>query len=247
MATWIVGDIHGCAEELADLVDRLALGPDDQLLSCGDLFHRGPDPIGVIDVLESAGAQFILGNHERAVLARVGLDPRRVDGSDRAESKVRFEDMLVEDLAGDGRRRCEVSQADVSRIMKFLTTHSGYALSDDTVQGAGKTPTGDPWWLVHAGVEPGRPLFDQRIDVLSSVRRLDRPGRPYWYEVWRGPALVLFGHTPGRIPRANRAGGRLVSLGLDTACVYGGRLTAYSPELDEVMAVPARRKWVVQA
>ncbi len=247
MATWIVGDIHGCAEELAELVLRLDLGPGDQLLSCGDLFHRGPDPVGVIDVLEAARARFILGNHERAVLARLGLAPKRVDGMDHHESKVRIDELRPDDLAGDGRRPCAVTRADVGRVMGFPLNHSGYALSNDTVEGAGTTPSGAPWWLVHAGVEPGRPLFEQNPRVLTSARRLECRGRPYWYEAWRGPQLVLFGHTPGRIPRPTRARGRLVALGLDTGCVYGGRLTAYSPELDEVVAVAAKRQWVTRA
>lgn len=244
MATWIVGDIHGCADELAEIVERLELKEGDRLLACGDLFHRGPDPAGVVDVLEAAGASFILGNHERAVLARLGLAPRRVDGSDRAESSIALDDLVPGDIAGDGRRTCDVGQADVERIVRFLLTHSGYALCNDSVEGAGLTPSGAPWWLVHAGVEPGRLLHEQSVRVLTSVRRLELPGRPYWYEAWRGPELVLFGHTPGRVPRAQLRGGRLVALGLDTACVYGGRLTAYSPELDEVVAVPARRAWV---
>ncbi len=247
MATWIVGDIHGCAEELAELVERIDLQEGDQLLSCGDLFHRGPDPVGVIDVLEGAQAKFILGNHEMAVLSRLGIAPRSVDGTDRPELALSIDDLVPDDLAGDGRRVCDVSQSDVKRIVNFLGTSSGYALSNDTVEGAGTTPKGDPWWLVHAGVEPGLPLFKQSRRILTSVRRLACPGQPYWYEAWRGPALVMFGHTAGKIPRAKRFGGRLVSLGLDTGCVYGGRLTAYSPELDEFVAVPAHRKWVAKA
>ena len=247
MTTWIVGDIHGCAQELAELVERLQLKAGDRLLACGDLFHRGPDPIGVVDVLESSNADFILGNHERAVLARLGLAPRRVDGADRPVAKINLDELIPEDLNGDGRRACQVGQADVVRVVNFLQTHSGYALSNETVEGAGLTPNGTPWWLVHAGVEPGKPLHEQSVRALTSVRRLRRPGRPYWYEAWNGPALVLFGHTPGHIPRPRHVRGQLVALGLDTACVYGGSLTAYCPELDEIVAVPARREWVANA
>ncbi len=45
-------------------------------------------------------------------------------------------------------------------------------------------------------------------------------------------------------PRVVRLGGRLVALGLDTGCVYGGRLSAYSPELDAFERVPAARAYV---
>lgn len=75
------------------------------------------------------------------------------------------------------------------------------------------------------------------------MRRLRRRGRPFWYEVYTGPNLVLFGHTPGRIPRAQYHDGKLVALGLDTGCVYGGLLTAYSPELDEFVQVKAAKSY----
>jgi serine/threonine protein phosphatase 1 len=76
---------------------------------------------------------------------------------------------------------------------------------------------------------------------LTSVRRLESRGRPWWYEAWNGPELVHFGHTHSAAPRTHSRGGRLVALGLDTGCVYGGALSAYSPELDELIQVPARR------
>ena len=54
---------------------------------------------------------------------------------------------------------------------------------------------------------------------------------------------MLFGHTPSKLPRAWRTGGKLVALGLDTGCVYGGRLSGYSPELDVLVSVAASRAY----
>ena len=98
--------------------------------------------------------------------------------------------------------------------------------------------------MVHAGILPDVPPEESPVECLTSVRRLSGRGRPWWYEPYRGPELVFFGHTPSPVPRAHTAGGRLVALGLDTGCVYGGRLTAYSPELDEFAAIPAARSYV---
>ena len=81
---------------------------------------------------------------------------------------------------------------------------------------------------------------------LMRLRRLPRRGNPYWYEIYTGPNLILFGHTPGSVPRAHRHGGKLVALGLDTGCVYGGKLTAYCPETDEFAQVSARRAYAKQ-
>lgn len=240
MTTWIVGDIHGCAEELAALVGRLALGPSDRLVSVGDLFHRGPDPLGVVSILRELDAPFVLGNHERAVLARCGLAPRRVDGSDRPERRERFPELDACDLDGDGGQPCLVEPHERAEILRFLQGHSGYALHASAIPGAGPTPDGRTFQVVHAGLLPGVRVADHPIEAITGLRRLDAPGRPWWYERYAGPDLVLFGHTPSPLPRAWRAGGRLLALGLDTGCVYGGKLTAYSPELDEFAVVPAR-------
>jgi len=243
VSTWIIGDIHGCADELAELVELLAPGADDRLVAVGDLFHRGPDPVGVMEVLRAARGRFILGNHERTVLSRLGLAPMRADGADRPAPREDFPALEASDLAGDGGRACTVAPERRSELARYLQTHDGYFVEQSTLAGAGPTPDGRPWCVVHAGLIPGHAPRDLRPDDLVSLRRLEGRGRPYWYEVYRGPNLVLFGHTPSAIPRAHRVGGRLVALGLDTGCVYGGKLSAYSPELDELRQVPAKRAY----
>lgn len=242
MTSWILGDVHGCADELAELIERLGLGPDDRLYSCGDLFHRGPDPAGVMDLLRETGVRWVLGNHERAVLRRTGLAPRRADAADRPSVREDFPELDEADLLGDGRLACRVAPERRADLLRFLQTHDGYQLASADLAEAGTTIDGRPWRIVHAGVSP-RGVAESSVDCLTSVRRLEGRGRPWWYERYDGPELVLFGHTHSKLPRAHRAGGRLLALGLDTGCVYGGRLSAYSPELDELVAVPALARY----
>lgn len=240
MATWIVGDIHGCAVELAELVERLGMGSEDRLVSVGDLFHRGPDPVGVMEILQELDAPFVLGNHELAVLRRVGLAPAGVDPSDRPARRAEFPTLDEDDLAGDGGMPCVVAPERRADVLRFLQDHAGFYLRNSDVPCAGPTDDGRGWCVVHAGRLPGVPLEECEPMQLTRSRRLPMRHRPYWYEVWEGPELVLFGHTPSPIPRMQRVGGRLVALGLDTGCVYGGKLTAYSPELDDFKSVKAR-------
>jgi serine/threonine protein phosphatase 1 len=64
--TIIVGDIHGCNEELHDLMDRVALTDDDRLVSVGDLVDRGPGSVEVVRFFRSRPNSLVLcGNHER--------------------------------------------------------------------------------------------------------------------------------------------------------------------------------------
>jgi hypothetical protein len=97
--------------------------------------------------------------------------------------------------------------------------------------------------IVHAGVRPGVPLKRQMSSDLTEMRTMganpsSRRGVP-WFDVYRGRKIVLFGHWPSKDPRIGRR-----ALGLDTGCVYGGRLTAYIIELNQFVSVPARQPYV---
>jgi predicted phosphodiesterase len=232
MTTWIIGDVHGCADELAALLERLAPGPGDDLLSCGDLLHRGPDPLGVIELLEAHRVRFVLGNHELAVLERLGRAPGEPAGPRSIPAGIGAGELLRGD---GGQPLCGVND-ETQRVISFLEGHAGFS-----IKGPSATRDGRPWWLVHAGVRPGVRLDEQQPEDLVRLRRTTGPGRPYWYEAWNGPELVIFGHTHSKVPRIRRRGGRPMAIGIDTGCVYGGRLTAYSPELHEFCQVAASR------
>ncbi len=80
MRTLVVGDIHGCADELGRL---LAVARADRVVAVGDLFTKGPDPAGVWSLLREYGAESVLGNHDDRLLRVIdGLRPRDVAGAD---------------------------------------------------------------------------------------------------------------------------------------------------------------------
>jgi hypothetical protein len=93
--------------------------------------------------------------------------------------------------------------------------------------------------VVHAGVVPGEPIEQTPVGALLRMRTIDREGRwsdqanagPLWGSVYEGPPHVAFGHNAREElqvwPWAT---------GLDTACVYGGRLSALV--LDDHEPVP---------
>ncbi|MEW6072731.1 MAG: metallophosphoesterase [Planctomycetota bacterium] len=241
MATWIVGDIHGCAEELQALLARLAPTPADRLVALGDLFHRGPDAAGVLDLLVAHRFLFLLGNHEERVLRRVRLAPDAPDGSDRPPRRTEFPPLVAGDLAGDGGRPLAAPPERYGEVLRFLQGHSGYFLRPAAIEGAGPTPDGRGWLVVHAGLSIERGPEGSTVEELVYPPRVRRRGRPLWFEAWEGPELAVFGHLPAPAPRRLHAGGHLVALGIDTGCVYGGALSAYSPERDEIVSVPAAR------
>ena len=65
-----VGDIHGCAKELKQLLQKVDFDEEnDHLVAVGDVISKGPDHVGVVDELIRLGATSVRGNHEDRILA----------------------------------------------------------------------------------------------------------------------------------------------------------------------------------
>jgi len=74
MQTLVIGDIHGCWQELQALLEKSGISDSDVVISLGDLVDRGPDSPAVLSFFKDRPNAFaLLGNHERKhVLAAAG-------------------------------------------------------------------------------------------------------------------------------------------------------------------------------
>jgi diadenosine tetraphosphatase ApaH/serine/threonine PP2A family protein phosphatase len=223
--TIIIGDIHGCRDELEDLLDAAGHVKGDRVISVGDMVVRGPDPAGTVALLRSIGALAVRGNHEDRVL-----------------------------------RACE--GITLHPAVNDMTRIAAYALSEEQLAWIRSLPL----WLnlpengvlvVHAGVLPDVPVHRTAPEVLMTIRSIGRSGRPAsrrsgkpWGRWYTGPPHVVFGHNALPEPQIHPW-----ATGLDTGCVYGGRLTAMvlsgpagvppcSSREDVLVSVPARRAYV---
>jgi len=201
--TIVFGDVHGCYEEWARLLDLLAIDGSDRLVSVGDLICKGPSSARTLDLaLSLPNLTCVLGNHELRFLAcrRAGRLPD-VEPYDLAAAR---------EMAGRW-----------DEYMDYIESWPRFLELPEIV-------------VVHAGLHPGISLADQTIEDLTSLRYLE-PGRP-WYDAWTGPETVVFGHWAREEPMI-----RDHAIGLDTSCVYGGRLSAWILPDRRIASIPASR------
>lgn len=92
--------------------------------------------------------------------------------------------------------------------------------------------------VVHGGVDPRRSLAELDAETLRTARAVPSGAGydgPFWFEQYEGPHLVYFGHTVLEAPYVSDH-----AVGLDTGCVYGGRLTAIRHGDGQVTSVDGR-------
>jgi len=98
MATYVIGDVQGCRDELMRLLDRCAFSDEDHLWFTGDLVNRGEDSLGVLRFAMSLGkrCQAVLGNHDLylLVLAHGLAEPRKQDTLDTVLAAPDLQELL---------------------------------------------------------------------------------------------------------------------------------------------------------
>lgn len=172
--TIVVGDIHGCYDELRDLFDRVALASDDRVVTVGDLIVKGPKNREVLDMfIDNARFSAVIGNHDLAIR-------RRWQNGRRATLKPAQE-----------RARAEL-EVDQSRYAQYLNALPFVIeLDEHVVVHAGLRP------FVRLEDQSPKDLTELRT---LGADRTSRDGVP-WYEVYSGEKTVLFGHWPAAEPR----------------------------------------------
>lgn len=233
----IVGDVHGCIDELSDLLSELGYVEDAAggvihpggrtLVFLGDLADRGPGSFQVwrlaLASIASGGARFVPGNHE-AVLVRYlqGRHVRLIYGFE--ETVRQFNDLPEEEQEW-------LREA----ILETVLDSPPYRIFDD-----GKLVA------VHAGIDEWMigsvtreiSIFARYGEPTGEYTALGLPVRRDWVRGYRGDPLIVYGHTPTLEPVFVNN-----TINIDQGCVFGGALTALRyPEL-ETVTIPARHTY----
>jgi polynucleotide kinase-phosphatase len=234
----IVGDVHGCREELEELLSGLGYGiardergravgarhPEGRTaVFVGDLVDRGPDSPGVLrlvmGMVADGDALCVSGNHENK-LVRVlkGAKARVTHGLEVTLEQLKSE--------SDEFRR------EVLAFCDGLISH--YVLDEGRLV------------VAHAGLKEeyhGRASGRVRSFALygETTGESDEYGLPVrlpWARDYRGKAAVVYGHVP-----TVKAEWLNNTICLDTGCVFGGKLTALRYPERDLVEVPAHRVW----
>jgi protein phosphatase len=232
----IIGDVHGCGDELLSLLAELGYKVDHsgvippsgrKAVFLGDLVDRGPripQVLRLVMGMVSAGtALCVPGNHDIKLL-------RKLRGKD-----VKLTHGLADSVAQLDAEPPEFRN-EVATFLDDLVSH--YVLDDGTLV------------VAHAGMKEemqGRGSGEVRSFALfgETTGETDEFGLPVrynWAADYRGRAMVVYGHTPVAEPQwLNR------TINIDTGCVFGGRLTALRYPERELVSVPALKTYYQSA
>jgi bis(5'-nucleosyl)-tetraphosphatase (symmetrical) len=240
----IIGDVHGCIDELNELIELLALVSADQLIFIGDLIDRGPDSIGVVRQVfqwsKQLNVKIILGNHEEKFLRYVH---HIKDGSGIEKQMKRIDEFpqLLDALGDD----------ELSFLQKAF--HSIHLPENNSL-------------LIHGGVcrdihfslpatylcQEDNSDINKQLSLLNKTRYLnpegkfvsygdEKPEDIFWAEEYKGQfGHIYFGHHPFIQSNPYQFSH---ATAIDTGCVYGGWLTAIELSENKVQfkSVAARK------
>jgi protein phosphatase len=233
----IIGDVHGCYDELEELLVELGYARRDhdgrsvfahpegrRAVFVGDLVDRGPkilDSVRLVrDMVESGHALCVPGNHDMKLVRKLrGRDVQITHGLDRTLAEM---DALPES-------EHERTNQEIVSFLDGLVSHYvfdggrlvvAHAGMREEMQGRGSGKVRD---------------FALYGETTGETDEFGLPIRYQWAIDYRGKARVVYGHTPTPEPEwLNR------TVNIDNGCVFGGKLTALTyPEL-EFVSVPAR-------
>jgi protein phosphatase len=242
----IIGDIHGCTDELESLLKELGYVPmayekDDLLwgnhayqhptgrkaIFVGDLVDRGPrvlDTVRIVrNMIHRGTALCVPGNHDMKLLRKLrGKDVRITHGL--AQSVAEIESLPDSIRALFSESLAEFLDSLVSHFVldggKLVVAHAGMKAE---MQGRGSGKVRD---------------FALYGETTGETDEFGLPVRHNWAAEYRGSATVVYGHTPVPEPEwLNR------TVNIDTGCVFGGKLTALRYPEREFVSVKAARMY----
>ncbi|RKF58167.1 putative metallophosphoesterase [Erysiphe neolycopersici] len=218
----VIGDIHGMKDEMDRLLDKVEFNlTRDHLILVGDLIAKGPDSAGVVDLAMKLGATCVRGNHEDQVI--------------QAWDDIQDKNAI---LAGD--QVSSVSSKPYDKKHKHLAQSLGKERIDwiktwPIILRVGDFGSMGEVVVAHAGLDSDLSLEEQDLYMVMNMRSIkhgvytDKHNGKAWTKKWNKyqksfqgkRRTIVYGHDAKRGLRIKN-----YSLGIDSACFNGHKLTA---------------------
>jgi len=204
----VYGDIHGCLDEFKKLRKKVDLQSGDLEISVGDFLNKGPYSLDTLHYLLDNNIQAIMGNNEAKIIK---LYRRYLKEGEQYLETIRAHE------------KDTISKITENELKYLDSLPYFLKISNLTV--------------VHGGLMPDT-VLDENLDnstkkQITLLRYLNRDLAPipwddfegrykFWSELYEGhEGFVVYGHHPFDEPKIDK-----FAVGIDTGCVYGGKLTA---------------------
>jgi len=243
---FIIGDIHGCYDELAELISKIPNPKNTTIISVGDIIEKGPDSEKCLTLLRDHNALFVYGNHEISWLCGTY--------GESIFKKIKFDDSIKDQFKRKKEAWLNNSKStEITNPKNLKYLESGFMSISIPELNLG---------IVHAGVDLRSTTDETDHELLTRIRYVNREtnqisdfkSRPkfqneiHWSEAPNTPEMhwiIGHHHSKEQIIHTSHA------TRLDTGCVYGGRLTGllidcsnrYERCIFKLFQVTAKRKY----
>jgi len=232
----LIGDVHGCHEELKTLWSQLPLEPQTQVIFLGDLIDRGPDSEGVIRFIQTVAQDhdlvLVQGNHE---LKRLRQYQRGEEGTRSKLSAASWAFLQTHLLPYYSFQYLG---------LRYLAVHAGIFPAFVSTYPELPEPEQYAAWPRKLRERVERFTFCRYVNPQGNIVAMgqEKEADQFWAESYQNAfGHVFFGHQPylDGVAEFRHA------TGLDTGCVFGGSLTAanLTPEGIHYISVPAQQAY----
>ena len=174
--TIVVGDIHGCYDELTELLEKVNFGADDRVVAVGDLITKGPKNREVLELfMTDARFSAVIGNHDLALRRKWNGEKIKL----KAAQKITHKELKAN-----------------KEVYAGFLNKMPFTIDLDThlVVHAGLRPNVEMY---------SQTTEDMTLLRTLGKDRESHDGTP-WYDVYEGDKVVLFGHWPAPEPRLGK-------------------------------------------
>ena len=195
--TLIVGDIHGCFDEWMTLLKKACYNSKThRMILVGDLINKGEKSLKTLKWAYDHKIESVLGNHELNFIQMIEKHLPLPPSFEKLKNEM---------------------GSSLHQWIQYLKSWPTYIEEEDFL-------------VVHGGLVPGQHPKESCIEDLVHLRQwnektkkrghLDDGNSKPWHDYYTGAKLVVYGHwaRQGFFEKKN-------SIGLDSGCVYGNKLT----------------------